>query len=384
MLVESVRLLFLDSMFEQRPDRILFPGLLTLTFSTSNPFYMHCFTLFLSPSLRHLTIVSPGFSFLESYERFKSEVFSNLETLTVVDSGSQAVDSSVVHSILLTSRNLTKCHLGPSQPITSQQLTFLFSLPSLQSLGMCMDPTLTSMSFIDSLNPSTPGLRELHLACKHSAHLLILSHLLSVHSPILRKLSHFSLLLPPSTDPPAIAPIVSMLSFSLSLTHISLQMHRDPSSDQGPEHLMEDPEPLSFEEGPLYSLHCLKQLQSLVVTRIPLRLDDSLPAFFSSHWPSLTSLSFLSVADTFTLTTFYHLVVQCPHLQNVSVPFSVTEDPTLLFDLIYSPPNPPFDRPLVLRDACNELPSITAALMYTSFPLVEFVGGQGLHAAPFR
>ena len=144
---------------------------------------------------------------------------------------------------------------------------------------------------------------------------------------------------------------------------------------------MEDPEPLSFEEGPLYFLHCLKQLQSLVVTRIPLCLDDSLPAFFSSHWPSLTSLSFLSVADTFTLTTFYHLVVQCPHLQNVSVPFSVTEDPTLLFDLIYSPPNPPFDRPLVLRDACNELPSVTAALMYTSFPLVEFVGGQGLHAA---
>ena len=88
-----------------------------------------------------------------------------------------------------------------------------------------------------------------------------------------------------------------------------------------------------------------------------------------------------NVSPGFFDTIFSIAISNDPHLRNVSVPFSVTEDPTLLFDLIYSPPNPPFDLPLVLRDACNELQSVTAALMYTSFPLVEFVGGQGLHAA---
>ena len=371
-LVQNVTSRLFDKMNISRPPGPLFPHLHTLEFSTHNPRVALYLPLFFSPSIRHLHLVGVEMASLEHDQNIARNAPCCLETFSIREREDilATIPSGRFTSFpsLSLSPSLSHCHLNPLIPITSDDLRRVLALPKLRSLGMCMGPTHTPLSLLNTLTPREHPLSELHLCCSCSTHIPILTCFLNTLVTASSSLRHISLSFPVSTKGPQLQPLFELLPRFSFLISVEIAFLSPPIGE-----FPHDRENLAFDQPPLVYLLSLRELTQLSTYDVPLLLDASLPDLFSSHWPNLAKLSFSHPDQRLTLLTFYRLVSLCPNLCEALIPLIsslMMEDAiVLLQDLPI-----PVKRPIFLSDGPSMSPFLFAYIVHSMFPFASFIG----------
>ena len=346
----------------------LFPKLNSFKFAATGHRTRRYLALFLSPSIRHIHLnLDVG--------RFDLKTagldYSKLETVTLHKGVNRAFPLYAFIDNLNMAPRLTQLHLSQLQSLTVSQLRTALTLPSLRSLGFCLERRLCLHSSMLDVVPAQ-GLRvvELFLSCITKLDLPTLALFLQMIGPTSKQLRHLHLFVPHSLSRRNFTPTCNAVRTFTQLT--SLSIRRETVYPNITDTATDEAWPLS--ELPLKHLGALGALTRLNIHALPILATSEFVNIASKQWPNLTHLSLTEPLQRFEVPVLMTVPYQFPHLVSVFTPFTTPFPGCRTHIRQPALSSVPITRTITLQDCECRNPFSIVLFIRTYIPNVRLIG----------